>query len=74
MGKREQAGKSHSCPSHSRPCFTGRKEEGGRKKLKQIFQQKRKQHFLISGRKYRATQIQVIKFFIDNNLPNFVLN
>ena len=50
------------------------RKKGGRKKLKQIFQQKRKQPFLISGRKYMATQIQVIKFFIDNNLPNFVLN
>ena len=28
----------------------------------------------MSGRKYRATQTQVIKFFIDDNLPNLVLN
>ena len=58
MGKREQAGKSHSCPSHCRPCLTWRKGEVGRKKPKKIFQQKRKQPFLISGRKYRATQTQ----------------
>ena len=51
MGKREQAGKSHSCPSHCRPCLTWRKGEVGRKKPKKIFQQKRKQPFLISGRK-----------------------
>ena len=74
MGKQEQAGKSHSYPSHSIPCLTCRKGEGGRKKLKQIFQQKRKQPFLISGRKYRATQKQVSKFFIDYNRPIFALN
>ena len=74
MGKREQAGKPHSYPSHRRPCLTCRKGEESRKKLTQIFPQKRKQPFLICGRKYRAIHIQVNKFFIDNNLPNFALN
>ena len=74
MGKREQAGKPDSYPSHCRPCLTCRKGEGGRKKLKQVFPQKRKQPFSISGRKYRAMHIQVNKFFIDNNLQNFALN
>ena len=38
MGKPEQVGKSHSYPSHCKPCLTCKRGEGGRKKLKQIFQ------------------------------------
>ena len=61
MGKREQ-GKSQSYPSHCIPCLTCRKGEGGRKKLKHISIEE------------KTTQIQVSKFFIDHNLPNFALN
>ena len=35
MGKREQAGRSHSYPPHCKPCLTCRKGEVGRKKPKQ---------------------------------------
>ena len=42
--------------------------------VKKMFQLKRKQNFLISGRKYRTAQTQVIKFFIDDDIPNLALN
>ena len=71
MGKREQAGKSHSYPSHCTPCLKERRRE---KETKTDISIEKKQPFLICGRKYRATQMQVSKFFIDDNLPNFDLN
>ena len=51
MGKREQAGKSHSCPSHSRPCFTGRKEEGGEKETKTDISTEKKTTFFDKWKK-----------------------
>ena len=67
MGKPEQAGKSHSSPSHCKPCLTCRKGIAGRKKLKTNIsmekQTNEKQIYVISGRKYRATQTQVTNFF-----------
>ena len=70
MGNPEQTGKSYSYLSHCKPCQgSSRKKETKNK----YFNGKEKK-FLVNGRKYRATQTQVIKFFVDENLPNLALN
>ena len=50
------------------------KEIRGKKETETDISIEEKTTFLLSGRKCRATQIQVSKFFIDDNPPKFALN
>ena len=54
MGKPERTGKSHSYPSHCKPCLTCSKGVGGRKKLKTNISMEKKTNLFDEWKKIQS--------------------